>query len=554
MIIVPGFISKTFLSAEKKTEPVVANTFTQAVLRVFKRLAALRKYMPVNIHGTKSSSGYSRSAVTSLRKLHLRAGIKALRNAGNKKAAHYFEDMLAEDGRSDNEDSPASSKDIKSLLALQKEIKDTLAMHLKQQCGCSKGVARDNAKKNLDSLAKEILNNTPWDIIHDRFSFADRTFDSTLIPAGQLKLGAQDIFAVSYENKGICSKSTDETIHAPNLWATHFKVKDDNQQEMLFTGLRHAVLSPFHLDPGSAERKEGALNRAREVAAAALFLRPEKLAAALAGKTVDLPLTSTSLLTPVDIGPSTEKSQLRDQMEAWKDIGAKPIVLVIRDQKGDRVPVTVRLDIAAFNFGVNQLALGRLGLGHGFADSYNLPALTKLLGRDLSQSAPHGGWVGQYLATLPRPANAERVSSLASELKQIWSHKSHHDDNGEPYKAAMRVALLSYEIGITPCWNCKSGKDRTGILDAVIKHNVVNQYLYKRTLPLNGLHHESKALVESVMLNTGNLQVQQYNTGAPGNKCLNENRVADLLFNKLTLRAGLGDDIADKVKSLADRV
>ncbi|NDL65570.1 inositol phosphate phosphatase SopB [Acerihabitans arboris] len=484
--------------------------------------------------------------------MYLKAGMKALTKIGNKRGAKRFEAMLEdESGDNNNASTPATDKDIMAILALKKDITDSLTTSLKQYYGCSSRTAQREAKTVLETLSKEILNNAHWETIHDSFSFDGKTFDSTLIPAGQIKLGEKDIFATGYDDKGVCSKSSDETTHAVNLWISRFSARDDDQRP-LFTGIRHGVLSPYELEAGSAERRQGALNRAREVVAAALYLHPEKMAAALKGDKVDLPLTSSSLLTPVNIAPSTEKSQLRDQMSAWNELGAGPAVIPIRDGKGNVVPVTVRLDIAAFNFGVNEPALGWLKLGHAYSDKYNHLALAKLLGRDLSPGSPHGGWVGQYLAS--RPANAERVRALAAELKLIWAKKLHHADKGEPYKAAMRVALLSSEIGVTPCWNCKSGKDRTGMLDAEIKRATAGHALGMGT-DSGALDMGGRQLMQAVMLNSGNMQIQQYNTGVPGNKSLKNNKLANVLIGGLTLRDRIGNpEIANLAKGLSDYV
>lgn len=81
--------------------------------------------------------------------------------------------------------------------------------------------------------------------------------------------------------------------------------------------------------------------------------------------------------------------------------------------------------------------------------------------------------MGDYLSQHPSAENAQKVRTLSQQLKAIWANKTHHHDGGEPYKAALHVALLANEIGAMPCWNGKSGKDRTGMLDAEIKRETV---------------------------------------------------------------------------------
>lgn len=53
--------------------------------------------------------------------------------------------------------------------------------------------------------------------------------------------------------------------------------------------------------------------------------------------------------------------------------------------------------------------------------------------------------------------------------------------------------MLAYEIGAVPCWNCKSGKDRTGMLDAEIKREAINYHQgYRLSKPGAKLTNEEK--------------------------------------------------------------
>ncbi|WP_413737248.1 inositol phosphate phosphatase SopB [Sodalis sp. RH21] len=520
---------------------------------VLAQLRLPRNAAPVKIRAHHHSAPSSRNHILALRKMDLTVGIKALGNIGRLREARRFQSLLDNEPACNDDAAPTTDHDIMAMLALKKEITDTLGYCLQEQYGCDRKAAKREAKNTLASYSKAILNNAEWKTVQASFTHAGKNFTSELVPAGQLKLSDNDIFATSYRDRGISSKSSTETRHAVNLWMSRYTVADGGLRRTLFAGIRHGVLSPYDLEANSQERTQGALNRAKEVLSAALLLHPEKMAQGLAGHTVALHLTSASLLTPVNLGVHTEKSQLDDQMSAWNTLNAGPVVLDIRNHQGKLVPVTVRADIAAFNFGVNELALGLLKLGHQQADKFNLPALIKLLGPDLSPAAPPGGWVGKYLAA--RPANAARVEALATQLKAIWTNKSHHADGGEPYKAAMRVALLSHEIGIVPCWNCKSGKDRTGMMDAEIKREAAAHFLQGRTGDIGLLDKQGQALMQAVMLNSGNLAIQQYNTGVPGNKSLKNNKLAQTLIGGLTLHDRIGDKaVATAAKGLSDYV
>ncbi|KVD77993.1 hypothetical protein WS62_29645 [Burkholderia sp. ABCPW 14] len=435
---------------------------------------------------------------------------------GNTPDAQLLKNMSAQLSASRyNEDRPVLPKDTASMKRLNDELVQIIARHLRNM-RTAPSTALQEARKLLRQAGTELLNQQEWKTITTTVTYDGRKYGCELTPASQMKLGTRDIFERPYNDQGVCSASTTEAQHATNLWQSELAaLQEDGSSKLLFKGIRHGVLSPFGLnDP--VLREQGAIRRAKEVAAAALFSQPDKLHNALAGETVTLRLASCSLLTPF----GNEKSMLRDQAAAWKALSGRiqPIALSVRDQDGQLRDVKVRLDVAAFNFGVNEPAL-KLGLGHRESDKMNEQALHTLLGPDLNPAAPLGGWVGQYLTG--RPENAERIRTMATQLKEIWAQHAHHKDGGEPYKAAQRVAMLAYEIGAVPCWNCKSGKDRTGMLDAEIKREAIAQHEgHLPSRPMAGLTESMKRLFRAVLLDGGNLEVQEKNTGAVGNKVL----------------------------------
>lgn len=197
------------------------------------------------------------------------------------------------------------------------------------------------------------LNNKDWHTIETELSYGNSEYSFILTPASQMKYcgGNHEIFCDnSYKGKGVCSKSAEETTHAVNLWLSEVK---DNNQSTLFSGIRHGVLSPYALPERSAARLQGAKNRAKEVVMAALFAKPELYKRALNHEEVTLRIASTSLLTYL----GKEKGMLDDQVAAWKMLNNDGVIkLNIKNEKGEAQEVKVKLDIAIFNFGVNELA------------------------------------------------------------------------------------------------------------------------------------------------------------------------------------------------------
>lgn len=417
----------------------------------------------------------------------------------------------------DNQDRQVTLKEWSDIKKVESYVIDLITSHVKKINNLSSSKAKSLAAHIYKQEYLKYLNESPlWMTLTNTFIHNGCEYISMQRPAAEMKYGNRDIFRHSYEGKGVNCWDDTNMDHATNLWCSTFSVKTpDGQKKDLFSGIRHGVLSPYNLSDPFA-RKLGAENRAKEVLSAALYSKPELLERALKGETVPLRLVSTSLLTPVSfIGK--EKSALKEQMHAWQQLKNQhqPIKLAIRVGKNQTREVKVTFDICAFNFGVNEAAL-KLGLGTSFSDHYNEPALKQLLGDNLNPSAEPGGWVGEYLFN--RPNNAESVYELSRQIKEIWHNKSHHHDGNEPYKAAQRIAMLAYEMGVVPCWNCKSGKDRTGMLDAELKREVVSLH-QGNPLSKPGSLPDS-VLLQKVLLNSGNLEIQAINTGMAGNMIL----------------------------------
>lgn len=391
-------------------------------------------------------------------------------------------------------------------------------------------ISKQQAKVRLAENKSRLLSDRPWLTVKRQFSVKNQVFESIQTPAAQLKWEHHDseIFPYRYQAGGVPSCDSGNTQHAMNLWVSELVAIDSRAtgtgapRKILFQGIRHGICAPRVQNPHA--RAAGALVRAREVITAALLLQPEKINSALRGETVDLRLTSTSLLTPVNsaLFKLEEDTLLTEQMCAWEKLQSmRPLILEIRDQHNQIQRVKIALDIAAFNFGVNELALFAK-LGQKKSDGYNESALKKMLGEDLHPVSAPGGWVAEYLAA--NPTNAKLVYALAEEIKTIWADKLHRENTAEPYMLAQRIALLSYMIGIPPCYNCKSGKDRTALLDLEIKTVTAAHYL-NRPLPKPGemLPDELKNIYDQLVLHSGNAEVQAKNTGdAGGNKSIKQ--------------------------------
>lgn len=419
----------------------------------------------------------------------------------------------------------------KAAKQVEKDLVALLASNLHQP----NKVLREKLREKLT----EALNEQPWEPIRTEFTHNGKTYKSEHIPAGKLDIIVDGHhLATEYKGHGFSSGSSTEADHAINLWASNFAIDG----EVKFKGVRHGILSPYGLESGSGERKQGAINRAKEVVAAAISLDPSKLNDLSDGDEYTLKLASSSLVTPFDTAGiagslmgrawgHTEGSQLKDQVEAWQAISdGRSILMTVPDGKGVLKTVRVKVEVAPFNFGVNEGALTIGGISRmswGPSDTYNAAAFEQLLG-SLDKNAEIGGWVGAFLKDRPEDdAQAILAKKLVAQIREIWENKSHRSDGGEPYKLAVRVVVLANAIGVVPAWNCKSGKDRTGVLDTEAKMLLAQLEQTDQTSPAPRelgatFSSDDQALYRGMLAHTGSLEIQQYNTGLEGNKVLEE--------------------------------
>ncbi|EDV3837582.1 type III secretion system effector inositol phosphate phosphatase, partial [Salmonella enterica subsp. diarizonae] len=366
-------------------------------------------------------------------------------------------------------DRPATKQEEAAAKALKKNLIELIAKQ--QQSGLPAKEAYRLAAATFRDAQVKHLNSQPWQTIKNTLTHNGHQYTNMQLPAADMKIGTQDIFPSAYQGKGVCSWDTKNIHHANNLWMSTVSAHEDGKDKTLFCGIRHGVLSPYDVkDP--LLRQTGAENKAKEVLTAALFSKPELLTRALEGEAVNLKLVSVGLLTASNV-LGKEGTMVEDQMRAWQSLTqpGKMIHLKIRNKDGELQTVKIKPEIAAFNVGVNELAL-KLGFGLKTSDSYNVEALHQLLGNDLRPEAKPGGWVGDWLAQYPD--NYKVVNILARQIKDIWKNNLHHKDGGEPYKLAQRLAMLANEIDAVPAWNCKSGKDRTGMMDSEIKRETIS--------------------------------------------------------------------------------
>ena len=337
----------------------------------------------------------------------------------------------------------------------------------------------------------------------------------------------------------------------------------------------------------AAERARTAanVNAARELATAAVLSNPVLRSQALINRQITVDLDSISLVTPDRlrgfIGAHGERTYLANQTAALNSLADRPFTVRIGDQYSDReVEVEVTLRPRMFNFGVNSYAVGTGGtrtllkgfMGWDEADQMNRQSLASLIG-DPDRIDEVGGEAGQLLSWLEgsdqggqvpetvkatvspntgvdgsserrasafddHARRAEAIRNVARQIKEIFSRRSHHRSGNEPYKLASRVALLSNLLGRSTCYNCKSGKDRTGHLDAAAKQLAVDAAAGRNPVPDAA---PNQRRTTNFVLKTGNLEMQQHNTGLRGYKLFGVRALFAQLISPLARMMFSGD-------------
>ncbi len=393
-------------------------------------------------------------------------------------------------------------------------------------------------KKELKEKILNSLEEEGWKTFESKIHLStvgeQKEFKNELIPANKMKLDVLgqpvSIFAEKYKDgSGVsCYSNNRNTTHAANLWSTKLLASDDT---VLFNGIRHSSLSSPDL--GEDERAESAKNKVEEVIRAALFSKYGKeISDHIVGnknitEPLGLKLTSTSLLTLMDFKfaktKETEKTQFEDQMKAFSN--AKDELKEI-EIDGKKIPI--QFDFIQFSTGINNVALGASHFlkainssGWNEADKINRNSLITLIGSLDENSAP-SGWAGEYLQRdNVTQIQKDKVTLLVNEIRSIFNSKMHHTENKDRFALPKRLVLLTHLIDATPAFNCKSGKDRTGMIDAEVKALAAHLSTQMNSKKLST--EMGKPELFPFYFDPLNFEVQSLNSGLSGNKVMNSN-------------------------------
>ncbi|MBR5346504.1 MAG: hypothetical protein IK129_02555, partial [Deltaproteobacteria bacterium] len=378
--------------------------------------------------------------------------------------------------------------------------------------------------KHIAQLYYQRLNQEPWPTIRRNIPLVvggrEYTVQSTITPASQTG-GAVARSHLDAGINGVCSSSTSSKLPV-NLARTEVTVAGaDPQNQIHFVGLRHGVHCAFGVRDKTT-RETANDERVKATLLMTLESQPALLQAVAGGQIVSLPMTSICLMTP-DTMRSTglggklfgaanrEKMFVQEQTEAWRRVDGQDIRLTLSNGQ----TATVRPQILTFNFGVNEWAQAgavkqALGGGWSVSGEMNRTAMDYLKAR-----------ISAFLANAPPGVKRTQVEQLRDQIEQLWTSGAYRDSSKNPYLLPSRIAVITSLMDGMPLFNCKSGKDRTGQMDVEIKRLVTRMSMdpqgnvpspeYVRT-------EEEQRIDDQIAINSGNHEMQMYNTGLAGFK------------------------------------
>jgi Enterobacterial virulence protein IpgD len=421
-----------------------------------------------------------------------------------------------------------------------------------------------------NSFNQALNTRQPWDIIQDDFSLhlggQTNDFTSTITPIAKSEkptggdlLDQDKVVSKRYEADGIngvTAMDRSNHKHGCNIAST----KLESGGKVLFQGIRHGVYTTAKFNPeklppneladlkdelgldATAGKEEviRAVEKRRAMEGVTLALQTNRAVlneavrvAVDGGDPPTLNILSTNLQTGSDTFEDSNKTSLEgglinQQTEALMSIVKDGVIdIPIVDSTGAARIVQVKVNVVPVNYPVNPG--GTAGIGSRRRDDSIRDALQVMTGSHVVDD-PIGGLADTYMQDpLVSESDKAIVRDLVTQIRQIASGESVYKPDGTPdvYALPARMNLLAFKLGMSPMFNCKSGKDRTGHLDLETKFLAARIKSTGRVPSPGELTTEEREAFGVVALKSGNLAMQRYNTGIGGYKTVNQKLLLD---------------------------
>jgi hypothetical protein len=360
------------------------------------------------------------------------------------------------------------------------------------------------------------------DRFSDEYGSLARRFVDTAIPlnahfAMQVP-GAGQFFPYEFTGKSSRSLKLPSSVTGGRVANGWLSILRTSGGEAVFEGFRTGALIHYG-EKDQKARTESSRSAGKELLAAiASFqlskLPPEEVYEIFEGRGV-LPLRIASfdlqtLGAPEGTSLSIESLIVNEGMELKRSLaGSSTIPLMFGGGTGSTVrPIKTQIELLSFNFPVHEQS-HRQGFGWQTAETEPSKGRASLL---LQQA-------DELVASPATDAKlARKLQYLTESIRSQLENDSYQRASSEPYRLNAHLMNLAYQLGYSVHFHCRSGKDRTAMMDAEAK--LVTGLISNHDGDSGGtpLPKHAQLFLRALLLSGASGPISKLNSGARGLK------------------------------------
>lgn len=443
-----------------------------------------------------------------------------------------------------------SVKKIDALIENLKKSFDADIKSIRNKCKECKFDKETLSKINLQYLTTDALETSEitWKETKGTVGSENEKTTITATPIG-------NYFEYEDGKRGISSRSANTSKHAANVWINKVEAGEcDKNKKPLFSAVRFA---------NTRGKKTATKELLLAMALQSCNFNTETLFDTSQNKPYKFSVSNIQLLSPTSNFLKKfgfDGDMPFKQMDRIKKLcNGEQIKLVLEDSDGIKRPIYLKpdKDPVLFNFGSNDVHYSKfLSLLTNKSKTYkrNLESMQTLFGKNFEkdENFPKDSKVGMYLAkaeekvTKAKEAirkeketkndevakaaakNKKIVETLSRQIVNMWKETKGKGYNDDRFGIQSRLSVLLYYLGYQVSFNCKSGKDRTGIM-AVESNFIVQKINSTGKVPdyKKELDSGDKKLLRELYKASGIDQITSSCTGFRGTKTSEVNRIGD---------------------------
>lgn len=453
-----------------------------------------------------------------------------------------------------------SVKKIDALIENLKKSFDADIKSIRNKCKECKFDKETLSKINLQYLTTDALETSEitWKETKGTVGSENEKTTITATPIG-------NYFEYEDGKRGISSRSANTSKHVANVWINKVEAGEgDKNKKPLFSAVRFA---------NTRGKKTATKELLLAMALQSCNFNTQTLFDTSQNKPYKFSVSNIQLLSPTSNFLKKfgfDGDMPFKQMDRIKKLcNGEQIKLELEDSNGIKRPIYLKpdKDPVLFNFGSNDVHYSKfLSLLTNKSKTYkrNLESMQMLFGENFEkdENFPKDSKVGMYLAkaeekvTKAKEAirkaketkndevakeakkakavakaaakNKKIVETLSRQIVNMWKETKGKGYNDDRFGIQSRLSVLLYYLGYQVSFNCKSGKDRTGIM-AVESNFIVQKINSTGKVPdyKKELDGEDKKLLRELYKASGIDQITSSCTGFRGTKTSEVNRIGD---------------------------